>query len=129
MILIAEDKVLEGTDNRNDGQIVIASDTSDDGVLLVTSDVSGSISLDVYEQVSSTAIYSTTMAAASVIDNVPVPWRLDSVGRNWRHSVSLATLGVPLLGGKRYTFLYRVPTLLDGTLHLAWIWNVVPLPT
>ncbi len=123
--LIVEKDVLEGTDNYNDASVAIASSGSDDGVLLVTSDVSGSISLDVFEDGVAAAVYSTTMSAASVIENVPIPWRVDSTGYNFRHRIAIATVGANTLkGGRRYEMIYRIPTTNDGTLRLVFVWNI-----
>lgn len=127
-VIIVEDDVLEGTDNYNDHSVVIASDDSDDGVLLTTGDVNGSISLDVFEEGNGTAVYSTTMAAAAVIDNVPVPWDLDGIGRNFRHKIAQADVGAGVLRGSRnYRMIYRIPTLNDGTLRLVFVWRIIPL--
>lgn len=125
MILIAEDDVLEGTDNYNDGEIVIASSTADDGVLLTTSDVDGSITLQLFEPGSATALYTTTLSASSVIVNTAIAWRLDSVGRNFRHRVKQTDVGAAVLkGGRRYHFVYSIPTLVDGVLRCVWVWNI-----
>lgn len=123
---IVEDDVLEGVDAWNDGEVVLPSDSADDGVLITTSDVSGSISFAIFEQGSDTAVYSTTLSSSSVIVNVPVAWRLDSIGRNFRHRVAIATVGA-LKGGKRYTMIYSIPTTSFGTVKLVYVWRIVPL--
>ncbi len=129
MTILVEDTVLEGCDAFNDGAIVIASDTSDDGVLLTTSDVDGpSVFLAIYPEGSATAVYSVTIPKGDVISNTPVPWRLDSIGRNFRHRVAQAdVVAGTLLGSRRYRMVYRIPTLNDGTLRPIFIWQVEPV--
>lgn len=129
-LIIATDAVFEGTDNWNDGAIVVRSDSSDDGVLLVMSDIVGAtIQLDVFEQGNATAVYSTTVAKADVIDDVPVQWRLNSTGRNFAHQIRQADVGAGVLrGGRRYDFVYQIPTVNDGELRCVWVWQVKGLP-
>jgi hypothetical protein len=119
----------EGTDFFLDAAVTISSDTSDDDVLLTTGDVSGSLSLDICEAGNATPVYSTTMSAASVIDNVPIPWRLDSIGRNFRKRIAHTDVGTGTLkGGRDYDCWVRIPTLNDGTIRLKFVQTIEPSP-
>lgn len=124
------DYVDEGSDNRNDGAVVIAdpSGTSDDKVLLTTSDVDGpSIALSVFEPGNSTPIYTETIAKGDVISNTPIPWSKDRIGRNfghWGRQTLLALQFAVLKGGRDYDWVYSIPTINDGTIRCVFVWKM-----
>lgn len=126
---VVEQDVLEGTDNYNVGAVAVAVAGQTDETLITTSDIDGAtITFAIYEQGNGTALYSTTLSKTDVWFNtaqVDAFWKnADTVGYNFRHRVSLATIGIALKGGRRYHMVYSVPTSANGTLRIVHVWNV-----
>lgn len=120
------DEVAEGTANINDGQVVRSSEDHEDGVLITTSDISGStIPFYIFERGATTPVYTTNLAKTDIIRNTPVPWRLDSIGRNLVHRVNPDALGITLKGGKTYDMLYLINLTEDGPQKALFVWTIV----
>lgn len=138
-ILLIQDKVVEGTDNWNVAAVAVPRPGTAGPVLISQSDISGLITLDVYLPASSTPIYTTTFAktltqsgsslAAVHVATVDSLWEdMDTIGHNFAHHISLADLAPATLnGGRRYTFVYTIPTTRDGNVKAIFEWQVVPL--
>jgi hypothetical protein len=124
-IIIVEGPVEEGAGAHNVGQV-----TRPNGDLLVQADVT-TWGVDAFERGSNTAIYTlAAQAPALVIFDTPQTdgyWGLDLVGYNFRHEVTQAALAAQsadLEGGKRYLFHYSFVTVVDGTIHARFIWQI-----
>lgn len=138
-ILLIEDRVLEGTDAFNCAAVGVRRPGSNGPVLLTSSDITGDILLDVYLPGTSTAVYSTTFAKTLVQDGasyavihvatVDSLWEdEDAIGHNFAHKIRATDLApVTLNGGRRYTFVYRIPTSKDGIVKVVFEWTVVSL--
>jgi len=138
-ILKIEDSVIESTDNFNVAAVAVPRPGTLGPVLLTASDISGSISLDVYLPGSSVPVYSTTFLKTLVQDGAPYAvihaatvdslWEdVDDLGHNFAHAIRASDLGaVTLNGGRRYAFVYRIPTTKNGTVVVIFEWTIVAL--
>lgn len=138
-LLLIQGTVLEGTDNYNVAAVAVRRAGNDAPVLLTTSDITGNIALSVYLPSSSTAVYSTTFAKTLVQDAAPYAvihtavvdslWEdMDTVGHNFAHKIREADLTAGLLvGARRYTFVYAIPTVKDGTVKVVFEWTPAAL--
>lgn len=129
---VVEEDVLEGTDNTNVAAVAVAVPGQADESLVTQADINGTIAFAIYLQGNASALFSASLNKTDVWFNTPQTdafWKnMDSVGYNFRHQVSIATVGSSVLrGGRRFHMVYSVPTLLYGTLKLVHIWNVLPL--
>lgn len=131
-ILLIEDTVAEGTDFWLVAAVAVPRPGTAGPVLLVQSDISGSIALNVYLPSSSVAVYSTTfvktlqqngssLAAihAATVDSL---WEdVDTIGHNFIYHITEADLTAGLLkGGRRYSFVFGIPTTRDGTVKVVF---------
>ena len=137
LIIRYRDEVIEGTDNWNVAAVAINREDYTTPVLITQSDVSGVIALDIYPPASSTAVYSTTFAktltqggSTEAIHTALVDsrWRgKDTTGHNFSHYVKESDVGAGVLeGGRLYTMVYAIPTVLDGTIYLIFEWDIQP---
>lgn len=137
MILEARKELVEGSDAWNVAAIAVPRAAFTTPVLLTQSDITGSIVLNIYPQDSSTPVYTTSFAKTLVQDGstmaihtalVDARWEgEDAIGHNFVHLIRQVDVGAGVLrGGRKFTMVYEITTLLDGVIFPTFTWDIRP---